>query len=231
LSATTRGLSAVDDEVGLGHLLERGPECRHQVGRKFLDEPDGVGEEQLTTGRKLQLARGRVEGRKELLLGAHAGVRERVEQRRLAGVGVADDGRRLQLCPASTGALLVALVADLLDLTVEVTDALADAAPLDLDLLLTETTARPHPTSPTTNLAVVGVGTDQPRQEVMQACGLDLKPAFVRPRVLGKDLEDDLRPIQDSGLDLELEVSLLARAQVLVADDNVEATLELHVAQ
>src|SRR6185437_9758344 len=100
----------------------------------------------------------------------------------------------------------------------EVLHALADAPPLDLDLLLTETTAGPHPTSPAADLTVIGVGADEARHQVVQTRRLDLEAAFVRACVLGEDLEDDLGPVHHPGLQLQLEVALLAGRQVLVAD-------------
>ncbi len=49
--------------------------------------------------------------------------------------------------------------------------------------------------------------------------------------VLGKDLEDDLGAVEHTRLDRQLEVALLPRAEVFVADHDVEAALELHIAQ
>jgi hypothetical protein len=49
--------------------------------------------------------------------------------------------------------------------------------------------------------------------------------------MLGKDLEDDLGPIEDARLDVQLQVALLSRAQVFIANDEVERTFQLHVAQ
>ncbi len=94
-------------------------------------------------------------------------MRQGVEERRLARVGVTDDRGGFELGSTPTGALLVALRPDLLDLAVEVADPFADAPALDLDLLLTETAACPDPTSPASDLAVVGVGADQARQQVV----------------------------------------------------------------
>ena len=165
------------------------------------------------------------------MLRAHARARQNVEQRRLAGVRVADDRGRVQLGPPSTRALLVSLRAHLLDLSVEVADPLADAAALDLDLLFAESTARPHSPSAPTDLPVIRIRTDQARQKVVQTGGLDLEPPFMGARMLGKDLEDDLRPVQHSGLEVELEVALLARAQVVVADDQVERALKPQLAE
>jgi hypothetical protein len=66
---------------------------------------------------------------------------------------------------------------------------------------------------------------------MVQARCFDLQPALVGPRVLGEDLEDDLGPVEHTNLELELEVALLSRAQVVVADDQIECTLELELAQ
>src|SRR5262249_36906947 len=122
-------------------------------------------------------------------------------QSRLARVRVAGDRRRLERGSTPAGALLVALRAHLLDLAVEVADPLANAPPLDLDLLLAEAAARPHSPTPAAHLAVVGVGADQPWQQVVQPCRLDLQPALMGARVLSKDLEDDLRPIEHARLE------------------------------
>lgn len=51
------------------------------------------------------------------------------------------------------------------------------------------------------------------------------------PRMLGKDLEDDFRSVDNSRLDVKLEVALLTRTEIVVADDEIELALELHVAQ
>ncbi len=125
----------------------------------------------------------------------------------------------------------MALRAHLLDLTFDVADSPADAPALDLDLLLAETTARPHSPPPSTDLAVVGVGADESGQQMVESGRFDLETALMGTRMLGEDLEDDLRPVEHARLDLQLEVALLARAQILVADHEVERALELHVAQ
>src|SRR5439155_16435851 len=117
------------------------------------------------------------------------------------------------------------------DLAVQVPDPFPDPPALDLDLLLAKTTAGPYSPTPTADPAAVGIGADEARQEVMQPGRLDLETTFVGARMLGEDLEDDLGPIHHARLDLELEIALLARAEVLVADHHVELALELQVAQ
>src|SRR5439155_18172324 len=70
-------------------------------------------------------------------------------------------------------------------------------------------------------LAVVVVGADQARQQVVQLRWLDLEAAFPRPSVLGEYVEDQLRPVDNAKPELALQVALLPRAQVLVADQDV----------
>jgi hypothetical protein len=38
------GIGDVDDQVGQGHLFERGPERLHEVVGQLPDEPDRVGD-------------------------------------------------------------------------------------------------------------------------------------------------------------------------------------------
>src|SRR5260370_718215 len=119
-------------------------------------------------GRTVQPSRRGVEGREQAVLGAHGGSGERVQQRRLARVGVADDRGSLELGTAPSRALLVPLRPHLLDLAVEVADALADAPLLGLDLLLAGSPARPESPPLPADLAVVRVRADEPRQLVVQ---------------------------------------------------------------
>src|SRR6266542_2825190 len=69
------------------------------------------------------------------------------------------------------------------------------------------------------------------RAPVSAFSSVDLQAYFVCARVLREDLQDHLGPIEDSRLQLTLEVALLSRAEVLVADHEVEATLQLELAQ
>src|SRR5713101_7694762 len=165
------------------------------------------------------------------MLRLHPRSGQRIEECRLTGILLADDRRPLQLRSPPAGPLLMPLRTHLFDLPLEVAHALADSPALDLDLLLAETTASPHPTSPAAHLAVIGVGADQPRQKVVQTRCLNLQAALMRTRVLGKYLQDHFGAVEDAGLQLELEVALLTRTQVVIADDEIEATFELELAQ
>ena len=109
----------------------------------------------------------------------------------------------------------------LVQLTIEVAKPLADAAPFDLDLGLAGTSAG----ADAAHLAVVVVGTDQARKQVVELSRLDLQAALSSAGVLREDVEDQLRTVDHPDLELLFEVALLPRAQVVVADQ--EVVLEL----
>jgi hypothetical protein len=99
------GVDQVDDQVGSGDLLQRRLERLDQVVGQLGDEPDGVGEGGRPPARQLEAPGGRVEGREQLVLDQHPGPRQPVQQGRLAGVGVADQGHRRDAGPlAARGA-------------------------------------------------------------------------------------------------------------------------------
>ena len=62
--------------------------------------------------RQLQLAHGRIERLEHLVLGRDRGARQAVEQRRLAGVGVADDGHHRKRHALAAGAMQPARLDD-----------------------------------------------------------------------------------------------------------------------
>ena len=110
------GVDDLDEHVGPGHLLERRAERVDELVGQLVDEAHGVGDDRRLPVAELDLARGRVERREQLVLGlGDLAADERVEQRRLAGVRVADDrDRRVQAPVAAAGGGL-ALAADVLD--------------------------------------------------------------------------------------------------------------------
>jgi hypothetical protein len=75
---------------------------------QLADEPDGVGDQHRLAARELEPAGGGVEGGEQAVLDQHSGVGEPVEQRRLAGVGVADDRHLPALARLAGLALVVA---------------------------------------------------------------------------------------------------------------------------
>jgi hypothetical protein len=89
-------VTQMDDQIGLDHLLQRRPEGGHQMRRQFRDEADRVRQDHLGAVRQDDPSQRRVERGEQHVLGHHAGARQPVEQRRLAGIGVADQGHDRQ---------------------------------------------------------------------------------------------------------------------------------------
>jgi hypothetical protein len=63
------------------------------------------------------------------------------------------------------------------------------------------------------------------REVVLELGELDLQLALGRARVVGEDVEDDRRAVDDRHVELLLEVALLAREQLVVARDEVRVAL------
>ena len=101
-----RDVADVEQHVGLDHVFERRAEGRDEHGRKIGDEADRVGEDDLLAVRQVDRPRGRIEGGEQHVLGQHVGRGQAVEERRLAGIGVADqrDDRIGHPPPARRGA-------------------------------------------------------------------------------------------------------------------------------
>ena len=74
-------------------MAERRRRCRywlrHYRGRKFLNKADSIRQQQLAAVGQTQAAGYRIQRIEQLILGGNAGVAEGVEQRTLAGVGIA----------------------------------------------------------------------------------------------------------------------------------------------
>src|SRR5882757_9109688 len=118
----------------------------------------------------MELARRRVERREQLIGRIGLGVHQRVEQRRLAGIGVADQRDAEGLVALARAALRAALLLDALELLLHALDALADHAAVELDLRLAR--AAPHADAAALALQVAPAA-HQARREVLQARQLD----------------------------------------------------------
>src|SRR3984957_11093315 len=82
----------MEKNFGSLDLFQSGPEAGNECGRKVADEADGIGEQDLAAGRKLQLSKFRVERCEHARRFEHTGLGEGIEEGALAGVGVADEG-------------------------------------------------------------------------------------------------------------------------------------------
>ena len=214
----------LDQHVGPVDLLERRPERVDQLVRQLVDEAHGVGHDRRLAVAELDLAAGRIERREQLVLGPRdLGADEAVEQRRLAGVRVADDAdRRPQPAIAAAGGRL-ALLADLLDPLLHLRDPGPDDPPVRLELAL----AGAARADAALGAREVGPQPGQPRQLVLELGQLDLEPALVGLGVEREDVEDQPAAVDDLDVEQLLERPLLGGRQLVVGDEQVEAGLAL----
>src|SRR5690606_19838663 len=147
---------------------------------------------------------------------------ETVEQGGLAGVGVAGDDDRGHLVALALLPLDLAAGLHLRDLPAHLRHLLADAAPVRLDLGLTGTAGGEAAALAAAHLAGQRLTpAAQPRQHVLHLRERDLRLALPGLGVLGEDVEDQRRAVDDLDLDDVLEVDELAGAELTVADDGV----------
>ena len=198
----------VHEHRRLVDLLQRGAEGGDEQGGQVVDEADGVGEEHLPAAGNGAAPRGGIEGGEELVLGHHRRSGQRVEQRALAGVGVADEGddRDRHVSPAVT--VVLAMGMDVTQLALDVDDPFAELAAVAFELGLTGTAQ----TDAADALAgEVSPEAGQPRQPVFELGQLDLEAPLVGRRAAGEDIENQSRPVDDLDVERALEVALLGR--------------------
>ncbi len=204
------------EQLRAARLLERRRERVHQLVGKLADEADGVGQ-QVRAPAQLQRARRRVERVEQAVAHAHVRARQRVQQRRLAGVRVAHQRDRRQRRALALGALHRARALHVLQAPAQHRDAVARQPSIGLDLRLPRT---PRADAAAQALEVAPQAAHA-RQVVLQLRELDLQLALRAVRVRGEDVEDHRRAVDHRQAQRLLEVALLARAQLVVARDHV----------
>ena len=190
-------------------------------------KPDRVAHRVDAAVGRLGTSGGRVERGEQRVLDQHARTGQPVEQRGLAGVGVAGDGHRRDLVALALLALGVAGALHVGELAAQLGDLGVDAPPVGLDLRLTGTT--PADTAAVGADTATGLAGElatpaaQPLLHVAELGQLDLGLALRRLRVLGEDVEDQRGAVDDLDLEAVLEVPQLAGLELAVADDGVGA--------
>ena len=92
----------VQEQVGMHRFFQRRLEAGDEIVRQVANKSDRVGQQHLRAPLEPPGARLGVERGEQLVVGIRAGGGQRVEQRALAGVGVADDadGEMIESCAA-----------------------------------------------------------------------------------------------------------------------------------
>ena len=209
----------MQDDVGLLHLLQGGAEGLDQLVRQVGDEAHGVGHDGGPPVRQLQHPKRRVEGGEQHVLGHHLGLGQAVEEGRLAGVGVADQGHCRVRMPLAGRALQGARAAHLLQLGLQLADLVGDQPAVGLDLGFAGAAHDPEAAA----LALqVGPGPHQARALVGEPGQLHLQPPFPRPRPPREDLQDQAGAVDDLAVPGLLEIALLHRRERVVDHGDVD---------
>ena len=170
----------------------------------------------------------RVERLEQPILDRHLGARQRVQQRRLPGVRVAGegDGRNFGAPPLASARFTLPF--EILEALLEQRDPPPRQSPVRLQLRL----ARASRSDAAAESLEVLPHAAHARQVVFELRQLDLQLPFRGDCVLGKDVEDQLRPVDDPNAELVLEEALLRRLELVVDEQalgrrGAEALLQL----
>ncbi len=227
------GIDDVDEEIGEERFLEGRFEGFHKPVGQAADETDGIGEEKRLAVRKIDAPGGCIEGGEKLVLGQDVGGGDLVEERRLAGIGVADDGAvgdRKFFASLAAGA---PLLADFGEFALRAVDPLAGDAPVDLDLLFPLAPGGGPPTLPAAGPPALAVEVRphprEARQRVLHAGELDLEASLLGLGAQGEDIEDDFLAVDDGEVSIFFPSALLGGAELVVENDDVALEVFRHV--
>src|SRR5450631_4249279 len=198
------------------HLIERGREGFDQLVRQRLDEPHGVGDDDPPSAGQSQQPGGGVERGEEKIVREDGGVGEAVEQRGLAGVGVAHQRAGGQWHRRARCASRGALPLDLSEALAQAAQLLVDEAAVDLDLLLTHAATHAAGADATALAFEVRPPTGEARELVLQLGHLHLDASLRGAGAAREDGQDHLGAVENRYAPALLEVALLARRELVV---------------
>src|SRR3954469_5607621 len=185
-----RGVRDVQDEIRGQRLFEGGSEAFHELVRKAPDEADRVGDE-VATALVGEASCGRVQSLEEPVVDGHRGIGQRVQKRGLASVRIPRERDDRSLPAAACLSLRVASALELLEPAPELADAPPCEPAVRLELRLAGTAC---PDAAAEALEMLPHAA-HPRQVVLELRQLDLQLAFGARRMLGEDVEDELRAV------------------------------------
>ena len=195
-----------------------------------IDEPVGqasnetnrIGDQDVLAFVEVEPARGGVEGGEELVDGEGVGTGEGVEERRLPGIRVSNNGYCRDGLPESFGALDVAMFDHLLELFFDVGDPVVDHPAIGFELGFALAAGSGAAAALATQ---VGPRPGEARQGVLHAGQRDLQDRFLGLGPFGKDIDDDFLPIDDADFGFAFPVALLGGREVFVEDENIDIPL------
>ena len=207
----------MQDQRGFRHFLKRSPERLDQRGRELAEESDGIGQERQSLGRQPEFAQRWIERSEHLGVREDVRARQPVEQGGFAGVGVAakSDGRKRY------GSALGPLQAPRRTYSLEVGAQLDDASAYFPAVALELRLARTAGADAAAQAGHLGTASGQPGQEIVELSQFHLQPALPGPRMLGEDIQYQLRAVEDGPLQRPFQVAMLRCRQIVVEQDEV----------
>ena len=177
----------------LATLDEGGAEASNECVGQVADEANGIGEQDLAAGRKLQLSEFGVESSEHASRFKHACLRKGIEEGAFAGSGIADEGDHGDRDCLAALPLLMADAADRVELGLDVVDAKVDLAAIRLELRFTRATG----SDTAAKLGHGATSSGEAGQLVFELRKLHLELPFAGLGVAGEDIEDKLRTVDD----------------------------------
>src|SRR5580700_3070375 len=127
-----RRVEYVNQEIGLAQFFQRCPKRSDQILRQIGNESNRIDDAHVLAGTQIDAPDRGIEGRKRLIGDEHVTASERIEQRRLTDVGVADE-RDERLAMRRTPPRS-ALATDFFELPAQHADAVLNATAIDFEL-------------------------------------------------------------------------------------------------
>src|SRR5690606_37004493 len=152
--------------------------------RQLVDETHGVDQQGIAALLELEPAHGWIERSEQLVLDERTGGGQAVHQRRLAGVGIADESDDRIRHAGTPAAMQSAGLLDLAQAALERSDAFAHSAPVDLELSFARAASADPAAAETRQVRPLP---GQARQQVLELSELDLQLAGLAVRPARED--------------------------------------------
>ncbi|MDX6488687.1 MAG: succinyl-diaminopimelate desuccinylase [Gaiellaceae bacterium] len=223
----------MEDEIGDERLLERRRESLDELRGQAANEPDRVGDEVAPSLVDEAPGRG-IERLEQAIVDGDVRIGKSVEECGLADVrvpGEGDDRRRRALTLAPPD---LPLLRELREAPTQQRDASPRDPAVGLELALTRATrpdARAERACTSAQTLEVLPHAAHPREVVLELGQLDLQLSLGSDGVLGEDVEDQLRAVDDPRLQGVLEGPLLRGVEFAVHEQDLGAGLSIRTLQ
>jgi hypothetical protein len=219
------GSAAIDDmeeQVGIAQFFQCRTKGTEEVFGKVANKSDCIGDDDFLIMWEAQAPAGGVEGFKDAIVSGHLALGQRIQQGRLASVGIPDnrdDGYRV---PDASRSTLVLVARKDHQLSLQVADAISDSAAVSFQLRFPRA-SRADPASQSRQARAV------PReawQQIAKLCEFDLDLSFTAVGSPGEDVEDQLSAVDDFDIREFSNRPGLGRREVLIEDQKIGSLLQ-----